>query len=311
MSTDVDLSKLTPGGTFLAEDAIVLGEYSTDAQEGDRRFWSVTTMLKNVSNQGLEIWGKQRVADAAIDSLEVLPKRIELEGRDEVRKWLVDAPFRKVPGTRSASQLGTDVHDAIEKYTITGIKPKVDAEVQPFLDRFDEWAQLWQPVYIAAEMAVYSLEYGYAGTLDFILQLDAMMSANDPLLNGLVQVIGDYKTSRETFDNKGKEKKPYPDVGAQLAAYRFCDLGATWRARRNEVQRRRYYLLSEVEKELSRPIPEVDGGICLHITPDHCKPYAIRCDEMIFEAFLYMAEITRWKDSTSKLVVVGELVKGA
>jgi hypothetical protein len=51
------------------------------------------------------------------------------------------------------------------------------------------------------------------------------------------------------------------------------------------------------------PIPEVDTGLVIHITPEHCHAYPMRCDEDVHAAFLYLLEGFRWVDFTAKDVM--------
>lgn len=147
-------------------------------------------------------------------------------------------------------------------------------------------------------MTVYSPDYGYAGTLDAIFTIDG------------VRFIVDFKTSRKSFDNRGKPTTPYPEqVGLQLAAYRYADYAATWRPRRYEHMRRRYYLLGVDERETAVSVPEVDTGLVLHLTPEHCEAFPINCDEKAHEAFLFTLECYRWVNSTSKTIMGPPLEK--
>ncbi len=202
------------------------------------------------------------------------------------------APGRPVPpgprGERTATELGTAVHDAVESYALTGARPEVDGEVARFVDQFDEWAQVWQPAYDAAEAAVYNRTFGYAGTLDAIVSL------------GGRRVILDYKSSAKSFDTKGNPTGPYPEAALQLAAYRHAELLATWRARRFEKMRRRYYLLNDDEVDHAVPMPEVDGAVVLHLTPEHATLHPVRSGDDVFDAFLYVQEAARWHFETSK-----------
>lgn len=264
--------------------------------DDDLRMWSVTTIIGCLDKPALMYWAAGLTADAAIAQADYLAARIEHEGREKVWKDLRDARFSRPKGQRSATELGTAVHDACERYALTGVKPEVDAEVQPFLDQFDAWVQKWQPVYEAAEMTVYSPTYGYAGTLDAIMVVDGM------------RVICDLKTSRQSVDNYGKERGPYPEVALQLAAYRYAELAATWRARRYEYRKRRYYLLGDSEQTESVPVPKVDGGIAIHISPEHATAYPIKCGEDVHTAFLYIIEAARWSFEMSKTVIGDPLV---
>lgn len=266
-------------------------------QASDERFYSVTTLIGALDKPALLYWAAEQAAIAACRVASSLPSRIEEEGEEAVVKWLRDARFRKPKGIRSAAELGVAVHDAIEEYALTGVRPVVDDEVRPFLERFDGWAQSWSPRYLAAEAAVYNRRFGYAGTLDAIIEIDGQ------------KVIADYKTTRSDVDSRGKPSSPYPEVALQLAAYRTAELLATFRARRFEQFRRRYYLLSDVEVSECVPMPAVDGAVVIHITPDRCEAYPVRTDKDVFDSFLYAVECFRWQQDLSKRVIGAPLEK--
>lgn len=283
----------------------------------DLTLWSVTTVLGALDKPALLYWSAQMAADAAIDNLATWQAMLEDRGREEAAKWLRDARFRSPKTALSSANLGTVTHKVCETYALSGIKPdrdfvtelvtqagkqakqgrelNVKAEtdtVERMLNQFDNWLQRFTPEYQATEVCVYSPEYGYAGQTDAFLTIDG------------VRFIVDYKTSREPFDSRGNPKTPYPEqVGLQLAAYRQADYAAVWRPRRYEKFRRRYYLLSAAEREMAVPVPEVDTGLVIQITPEHCESYPIRCDEPVHEAFLYVLEAFRWLQETSKTVM--------
>ena len=266
--------------------------------ETDVRMYSVTTIIGALDKPALLYWAAEQTAEAAVTVAKSLPARIEEDGRPEVVKWLRDARFRKPRGQRSATELGTAVHDALETLALTGKFPDVDAEVRPFIEQADKWMQRFQPTYEAAEMTVYNATYSYAGTLDAVGTIDG------------VRFLIDYKSSRKSFDNNGKPTSPYPEqVGLQLAAYRYAEYAATWRPRRYEYMRRRYYLLGMDEREASVPVPGVDGCLILHLTPEHCKAFPIDAGEEAFNAFLYTLECYRWVNATSKRIMGAPLEK--
>jgi len=275
----------------------VLEEITVKKQEpDDLRLWSITTILGVLDKPALMFWSAEQTAEAAVNVAKSLSDRVEEEGREAVIKWLRDARFRQPKDQRSAAQLGTDVHAALEEWALTGVRPVADAEVNPFLDRFDEWAQKWQPEFQAAELTVYSPTYGYAGTSDGIMTI------------GGQTLFFDYKTSRKSVDSQGKRTGPYPEVGLQIAAARYAEFAATWRPRRFEQFRRRYYLLGAAEREASIKVPEADGGIVIHITPEHCDAYPVRCDKDVHEAFLYVLEAARYQFEMSKTIIGAPLV---
>lgn len=259
--------------------------------DDDQRLWSVTTIIGALDKPALLWWARQKVAEAAVAETDVW-QAIASKRPSEAVKWLMDAPYRRAEGERSATDLGNAAHAAFEEYVITGVKPDVDDEVRPFLDQFDGWCQQFQPAYEAAEVTVYNPSYGYAGTADAFLTVDG------------VRFLADYKTSRDTYDKRGKLRTPYPEqVGLQLAAYRHAEFAAAWRPRRFEKWRRRYYLLGPAEVGAGVPIPEVDYGLVIQVTPESCHAYPIECGPAVFEAFLHVEEAFRWVQETSKVVM--------
>lgn len=289
-----------------------------EAEPYDAQFWSVTTILKSLASPALEYWAIKETSTCAVDSPTVIKALLDEQGRDETIKWISGARFRRPKIALGADQLGTVVHKLCETYALTGVKPNRDeilelirshaaktvdiaAEfvvVSKMLDQFEKWAQRFQPEYVAAEMAVYSQQYGYAGCLDAILKIDG------------VTLITDYKTRREALTNKGYPQKPYGETALQLSAYRHADIGAWWRARRVEQYKRRYYLLNDDERSTAEPVPEVDSGCCIIITPESCEAYPMRVDEEVFDHFLYTLECFRWQDDLSKRVVGDALQEG-
>lgn len=257
----------------------------------DIQLWSVTTIIGALDKPALVYWAADKTAQAAVNDRDVWQAMAERDPADAI-DWLKKARFRTAPGERTATELGTAVHVACEEYAITGTRPDVDPDVEPFLEQFEKWCQRVQPEYQAAEVTVYSPTYGYAGTADAFLTVDG------------VRTIVDYKTSRETLDKRGNKRTPYPEqVALQLAAYAHAEFAAAWRPRRFEKFRRRYYLLSEAERAAAVPIPEVDAGLAIQITPDSCDAYIVEVGAEVHNAFLFVLEAFRWLSETSKTVM--------
>ena len=278
----------------------------------DLTLWSVTTIIGVIDKSGpLKYWAAGLVADAALDNQATWQAMLTERGRPETWKWLRNAFTRPAKNTLPATDLGAIVHDVCETYALTGTKPdrayvqdritqqhpdvNIDTEtnlVGVMLNQFDDWLTRFQPAYQATEVTVYNETYGYAGTLDAILTIDG------------TRFITDYKTSREPFDSYGKPRTPYPEqVGLQLGAYRHAEGAAVWRPRRYEKQFRRYYALSPAERDMAVPVPHVDTGLVIQITPESCAAYPIVCDRPVFDAFLYCQELFRWQQETSKTVM--------
>lgn len=285
MGQAVDVTRADPA-TYAPVDA-------GTPEDEDLRLWSVTTLIGALDKPALIYWAAKEVAKAAVHDQDAWKALADRDPEDAIQ-WLKKAPYRKGPGERSATQLGEVVHSACEEYALTGVRPEVDEEVAPFLHQFEEWCQRAQPEYQAAELTVYHPRYGYAGTADAFLTV------------GGFRAIVDYKTSRDSTDSRGKPKTPYPETALQLAAYRHAEFAAAFRARRWEKFRRRYYLLSPQERELAVPVPQVDGGLCLLITPDWCEAFPIRCDEQVFTSFLYVVEAARWQFQLAKQAIAAD-----
>jgi len=280
--------------------------------DDDLVLYSVTTIIGVLEKRALLYWSAEQAAREAVRIAGSLPQRIEEDGEETVVKWLRDARFRQPKDRLSSTALGTVFHSLAETYALTGDRPGIEAiahavtqegihdgpavnretdVLAAMLDRFDEWLQRFQPSYRATEVTVYSPTYGYAGTCDGFLTIDG------------TPLIVDYKSSREPYDSKGRPKTPYPESALQLAAYRHAEFAAVWRPRRTEKWYRRYYLLGPAERQMAAPVPDVDGGLVIHVTPEACEAFPVRCDETVWTAFAYLIEAFRWVQETSKTAI--------
>lgn len=265
----------------------------------DDRYYSVTTIIGVLDKPALVPWAAKETAQAAIRSKATWESILEENGEHEAERYLTGARFRPPKGSkRSAAELGTAFHTAAQEYALDGVIPDLDDEVRPYFEQFDGWLQRFSPSYQAVETTVYSPRFGYAGTCDGFLTIDG------------VRLIVDYKTSRKAIDAKGNPTTPYPEVALQLAAYRYAEIAALWRPRRFESFRRRYYLLSQQERSQAIPVLEVDGGVCIHVTTEHCEAFPVRCDERVHEAFLFAQECARWTFQDSRGAIGEPLTPG-
>lgn len=276
-----------------------------DAKPGpeDLRMWSVTTILKAIgSSEGLIEWSAQEAGRISIRSERTWKAILADQGEEAAVAWIAEARYRPPKGERTATKLGSAVHACCELTVVTGKRPEpgtylgedlgvVDAELEPYMDSFQLFLDRFSPSYTAAEFTVFDTKYGYAGTADGTAHIEG------------VHALIDYKTSKKSYDGRGKRRKPWNDVALQMAAYRHAEFAAVWRARKYEQWSRRYYLLNAQETELAVPVPATDGGIVLHITPEHCDVYPVECGLEVHEAFLYSIEAARWTYQTSRDVL--------
>ena len=88
-------------------------------------------------------------------------------------------------------------------------------------------------------------------------------------------VVVDWKTT----------KSIYPEVGLQLAAYRFAD-----------------HVIDQYGTQ--SPIPALNGGAVLHVREDGYDLVPLRCDEQVFEIFLGLRNFSfEWATDMSKTIV--------
>lgn len=273
--------------------ALLSGQPALDVEapeSGDEVYWGVTTILDVLAKPALVAWAATRTAQCAIAEADVWRSMADRHPEEAIR-WLTGARFRSPAGQLSAADLGSAVHAACEQYALSGKRPSVHEECVPFVDSFAAWLEHHEPTFEMTECAVYNRTYGYAGTCDGIMRV------------GGTRLIYDIKTSREDLDSRGVPKGPYPEAALQLAAYRHAEIAAVWRARRMERYRRRYYLLSPQEVELAVPMPSVDAGVVLYITPHRCVMYPVRCDGEIWDYYLHAQELARWTHECAKTVI--------
>ena len=107
----------------------------------------------------------------------------------------------------------------------------------------------------------------------------------------MTRFIFDIKTSRDDYTHDKKLRQPYPEVALQLAAYRHAELAAVWRARQVEHFKRRYYVLSDTERALAVPVPQVDAGVAVLLTPTRFAVHPVRCDTSVHDAFLHLVDV--------------------
>lgn len=279
---------------------------ASEVHPDDVRHWSVTEVLKAIGDPGgLIHWSATEAAKAAVKSRATWQAMEQENGTQEAVEWIAKARFRTSEGRLSDAGFGNLIHELLEQYALTGVRPEPDpvafgaediTNATACLEQFDRWLNTFQPTYVATEAAVFSPLYGYAGTADAFLNIDG------------IRFLADYKSSRKSWTKKNQPTKPYADsVALQLAAYAGAELLAAWRARRFEKNSRRYYLLSEEERDQALAVPEVDAGLAIHITPEHCDAYPIPKLADLHPRFLHALEVARWVYQDSKRAMLPPL----
>ena len=173
---------------------------------------------------------------------------------------LKGAPRRYTSGR---ADIGSEAHDAFEKIGNGEDTGPIRIEVQPYVDQFNRFLDEHQPEFIGQELTVWSDTHRYAGSTDAFLRIQG-----EPC-------VVDWKTT----------KSVYPEVGLQLAAYRYAD-----------------HVIDQYGT--TSPIPKLNGGAVLHVREDGYDLIPLRCDEPVFEMFLNLRNGPfEWAADMSKTIV--------
>lgn len=160
----------------------------------------------------------------------------------------------------TAAVRGTEVHEIAEKI-IHGQSVDVPDRLLPYVKGYVEWLDSRGVEPIITEQSLGNRTHQYAGRVDCIGKVAA--------LDGRTLLV-DWKTSRSV----------YSSTALQVAAYARAE-----------------FTVSDDDPDTEIPVPEVDGCIVVHITPDGTKAHWLcRTPEEINEAFgdfLTVAAVSR------------------
>ncbi|MGW4648101.1 hypothetical protein [Kitasatospora sp. NPDC004289] len=245
------------------------------------KYRRVTTILNLGGTKGevLSRWAAGVVADCAFANLpQLVAASLRPNERTEKRDWLSRAALRK---RDERADIGSAVHHIIEAHVLGQPIPVglvEDPDMAPYLRHFLAFVRDWQVEFEASEMVVGSPEFGYAGTLDYLLR--------SPLISAALGVpastvlIGDTKTGGE-LDVKGV----YPEAALQMSAYRRAEIA--WMRDGSTV-----------------PMPTVHTtGVVLHLRPEGYRLIPVVCDDQVFAAFRITQQAAEWVSGLSKTVV--------
>jgi hypothetical protein len=165
------------------------------------------------------------------------------------------------------ADLGTLVHAATEAHVLGKPMPQWPPVAKPRMDAFVRFLSDYEPEYVATEASVYNRTERYAGTLD---------------------AIADVRGARYLIDTK-TGKGVYPESALQMAAYRYAE----------------FIGLPDGDE---RDMYPVDACAVLHLSDEgEYELVQVRADTEVFKAFLYVREVFRWTQQTSKTVIGGEV----
>lgn len=172
---------------------------------GDDYYPSVTTLLRAVAKPALPGWAARSVAEWVSRNLDTVAV---LGAADTVA--LIDT-LKGVPWRirDDAAARGSEAHRLIAAGVLAETRPN-DDPLRPLLEHYEQWLVDSGATVLATELPVASARYGWAGTIDAVVDVAGSV--------GLV----DLKTSRSVVDRDGRL---YPEMPLQLAAYAGCEIG--------------------------------------------------------------------------------------
>jgi hypothetical protein len=155
---------------------------------------SVTSILSVISKPALVSWAANQATDYVISQIK------PGVAYDEVQLNTIFQAARKAHTQREqeTADIGSMIHEWIRKF-IKGENPDlpVNELMRQSINNFLKWKEEHNVKFILSEQPVYSKEYGYCGTLDFVASIDKSL------------FLGDIKTSNAI----------YKEYLLQLAAY--------------------------------------------------------------------------------------------
>ena len=244
------------------------------------RYWSVTTILSGgLPKRALIYWSANEVANFACDNADEVKHLVDKGERDAAYDLLKRSPWRK---RDKAADIGTAIHEAIEAHVLGKPTPEWPLPLRPRMQAFERFLAEYEPSFVPApvvgqhrelgdgillaEAPVFNRTQHYAGTLDGVVEI------------GGRTLVLDVKTSARGI---------YPEIGMQLAAYRFAEFVG-------------------LPDGSEQAMPATDGAVALHLPDDGTYELReIQADEETFRSFLYVREVYRFLNDIADGVVRG------
>jgi len=230
------------------------GHHYVDAN--NRRVPGVTSTLSGgLPKAALINWAGNATAGYAIDNW------------DELAKLPTSERLRRLQGGRyedrdKAANRGTQVHKLAEQL-ITGAEVPIPEELAGHTESYVQFLDEFEPQPVLVEGTIYSIKYGYAGTLDLIAEFPTLGK----------RLLVDVKTNRTGI---------FGETALQLAGYRYAETCI-------------------IDGE-PRPMLEVDDCAAIHVRADGFDLIPVVAGPQQFRNFLYAQQIKRFDDESRDLI---------
>jgi hypothetical protein len=246
------------------------------------RLWSVTTIIRvgMGTSDTLVNWAVRTTAEAAVAQREVIAAMVDAGDEQGAVSHLTNVRYRK---SKKAMLRGSDLHAAAEAIAL-GTQPTIPEGGEAYVEQYVRWIERFQPTFLLSEAPVYNPAELYAGTLDGVMVLDGR-----PLLF-------DIKTTEHPPGGE-KMRPPWPEAALQLCAYKHAtQVGVV--AEQRYASGKRYYLYDPTARH--EPMPDVDGALCIVLSPFDCTAVPVRVDDSVWIAFQAARECAAFQLHTSK-----------
>lgn len=141
----------------------------------------VTTILKVIDKPALMPWAIGATRDYWLEAVN--------SGRTDFAKIHKESWNASKNISKSAKDIGKNVHSYAEAFFKSKPLPALETdEAKRGVEAFHKWLDAHKVVVKASERLVFSKEHYYAGTCDFVAEIDGVLS------------VGDLKTSKGIYD---------------------------------------------------------------------------------------------------------------
>lgn len=217
----------------------------------------VTSVVGMLPKGFLKFWAAKLVAETAVDNFGTLASMVAAGDREGAIDYLKRAPVRD---TGEAADLGSEVHDLVERIARGQDVGPVHPDLAPYVEAYEAFLSDFEPEFLLMEETVWNEEYGYAGSFDAIARF------------GDEVVILDYKTTRSGV---------YPETALQLTAY----------------ARAEYVLKADGSR---KDIPSIDAGAVVHLRPEGYQVVPVFLTDEAFDVFLALRQVLDWDRDLSR-----------